>query len=231
MSEGSYVISEVVAKTELQAHTIRYWEEQLGLLIERNNMGHRCYSDDDIRLFLEIKELKEKGYQLKAIKLALAEKGRLDHIDLQDIENLKEQMNQTKESDSEVAQDVLSIANNLMAGGEDVGRNDIVTSQSKEDKQEVYTNGSEKVDQFKEILHNIILESVKENNAEMAETITTTVTDNVVKEMDYLFRIKEEREEERFKKLDETIRDVQKSRQEVAVTGSKKKKGLFHKHK
>ncbi len=35
-------------------------------------MGHRYYTDFHIRLFKQIKELKEKGYQLKAIKAALA---------------------------------------------------------------------------------------------------------------------------------------------------------------
>ncbi len=40
--------------------------------IPRNEMGHRYYTDFHIRLFKQIKELKEKGYQLKAIKTALA---------------------------------------------------------------------------------------------------------------------------------------------------------------
>ena len=35
-------------------------------------MGHRYYTELHIRLFKQIKELKEKGYQLKAIKAALA---------------------------------------------------------------------------------------------------------------------------------------------------------------
>ena len=42
------------------------------MAIPRNEMGHRYYTDFHIRLFKQIKELKEKGYQLKAIKAALA---------------------------------------------------------------------------------------------------------------------------------------------------------------
>ena len=42
------------------------------MVIPRNEMGHRYYSDVHIRIFRQVKELKEKGYQLKAIKAALA---------------------------------------------------------------------------------------------------------------------------------------------------------------
>lgn len=43
------------------------------------------------------------------------------------------------------------------------------------------------------------------------------MSDNVLKEMDYLMRVREEREDERFKKLDETIRLTQRSRKEAAA--------------
>ena len=48
------------------------WEEELEMDIPRNEMGHRYYTDLHIRLFRQVKELKEKGYQLRAIKAALA---------------------------------------------------------------------------------------------------------------------------------------------------------------
>ena len=43
------------------------------------------------------------------------------------------------------------------------------------------------------------------------------ITDSVVKEMNVLMQIREEREEERFRRLDETIRTYQKNRQLVAA--------------
>ena len=36
--------------------------------IGRNELGHRYYTEDDIQLFLKVKELKEKGNQLKSIR-------------------------------------------------------------------------------------------------------------------------------------------------------------------
>ncbi len=41
---------------------------ELGLDVPRNELGHRYYTRDNIKQFLRIKELKEKGYQLRAIR-------------------------------------------------------------------------------------------------------------------------------------------------------------------
>ena len=72
MAEIHYLISDASKKVDVEAHVLRYWEEELELAIPRNEMGHRYYTDFHIRLFRQVKELKEKGYQLKAIKSALA---------------------------------------------------------------------------------------------------------------------------------------------------------------
>ena len=47
--------------------------------------------------------------------------------------------------------------------------------------------------------------------------------------MEYLLRLKEEREEERYKKFDEVLRNYQKGTKEAAAT--KEKRGLFRKKK
>lgn len=71
MDEIRYLISDASKKVDVETHVLRYWEEELGLSIPRNEMGHRYYTEFHIRLFCQVKELKEKGYQLKAIKNAL----------------------------------------------------------------------------------------------------------------------------------------------------------------
>lgn len=55
----------------VEAHVLRYWEEELNLSIDRTELGHRCYTRENIETFQTIKELKEKGLQLKAIKAIL----------------------------------------------------------------------------------------------------------------------------------------------------------------
>lgn len=73
MSETRYMISDASRLVDVEAHVLRYWEEELGLPIRRNEMGHRYYTEEDIRLFRHIKELKDGGVQLKAIKQLLPE--------------------------------------------------------------------------------------------------------------------------------------------------------------
>ncbi|MCD8240849.1 MAG: helix-turn-helix domain-containing protein [Lachnospiraceae bacterium] len=73
MDRKRYIISDAAKMVDVEAHVLRYWEDELELPIERNEMGHRCYTEDNIRTFHQIKELKEQGYQLKAIRALLPE--------------------------------------------------------------------------------------------------------------------------------------------------------------
>lgn len=65
------MISDAAAMVKVETHVLRYWEEELDLTIHRNEMGHRYYTRENIEEFKKIKELKEQGHQLKAIKMIL----------------------------------------------------------------------------------------------------------------------------------------------------------------
>ncbi len=71
MEKTQYSISEAGKLVGVESHVLRYWEDELQLDIPRNGKSHRCYTELHIRLFQKIKELKEKGYQLKAIEQVL----------------------------------------------------------------------------------------------------------------------------------------------------------------
>ena len=77
MDQVRYMISDAARMVEVESHVLRYWEEELDLPIARNEMGHRYYTEDDIQLLKHIKKLKERGYQLKAIKMDISENGEL----------------------------------------------------------------------------------------------------------------------------------------------------------
>lgn len=77
MDQVRYMISDASKIVEVESHVLRYWEEELELPIARNEMGHRYYTEDDIQLLKHIKKLKERGYQLKAIKMDISENGEL----------------------------------------------------------------------------------------------------------------------------------------------------------
>ena len=57
-SEGKrYMISDAAKLIDVETHVLRYWEEELGLPIKRNKMGHRYYTGDDVEFFKEVKKI------------------------------------------------------------------------------------------------------------------------------------------------------------------------------
>ncbi len=92
----------------------------------------------------------------------------------------------------------------------------------------------DKIIQFREIMCSIVMDALSQNNHTLTNDINEVVTQSVVKEMDYMMKIREERQEERFRQLDRTIRETQLQRQQAAATKEGKKKRpskFFQKHK
>lgn len=73
MTKECYLIADVAKKVQVETHVLRYWEEELNLNIQRNEMGRRIYTNEDIERFINICKWKEQGLQLKAIRTLLAE--------------------------------------------------------------------------------------------------------------------------------------------------------------
>ena len=106
MTEKKYSISEASKVLEVENHVLRYWEEELELMIPRNELGHRFYREEDIQTLRCIKELKNKGFQLKAVKEVLPDLKEKHLIDVHKLlatqEELERQENMwEKEEDSE----------------------------------------------------------------------------------------------------------------------------------
>lgn len=66
--ETRYTVRQASEMTGIKAYVMRYWEDELDLHIQRNELGHRYYTGSDIQLFMNIKELKKRGLQLRAIR-------------------------------------------------------------------------------------------------------------------------------------------------------------------
>lgn len=71
------LISDAAKEVHVESHVLRYWEEELHLPIRRNELGHRYYTKEDVERFKQIKSMKERGLQLKAIKMILKD-GKID---------------------------------------------------------------------------------------------------------------------------------------------------------
>ena len=76
-AQETYTIKDAAKKVQVEAHVLRYWEEELKLPIGRNEQGHRFYTEKDVELLGHVREWKQQGLQLKAIRLMLSKDGRL----------------------------------------------------------------------------------------------------------------------------------------------------------
>lgn len=200
MMQTMYFISEAAKEVKVENHVLRYWEEELNLPVKRNEQGHRYYTKDDIERFIYIKQLKEEGLQLKAIRNLLEKQGAV----------------KTRISDAEEKKSVTPQLMILNSNKVKPYRNYEV---EEDDKQE-------KAYRLQLLLKAMIAEAVSENNKELGNEIKEIVQ----KEMDYQFRMQEEREEEREKKrveresehyakIDELLREK--------VSGKRKKHSLW----
>lgn len=238
--EQTLFISDAAKKVHVEAHVLRYWEEELELPIKRNELGHRYYTEEDVKRFQEIRELKERGLQLKAIRLIL-KNGKLDR--LADGENtqaekaaeaakIAEKANSAAkagetacnaakiaEKTSSAAKtaekmpadaqhgkktvEVLKAAEKVTGEVEPIKTTSVVGEESRE----------EKAARLQWLLKQLFREVLQENN----EAMCREVRESILKEMDYQFRMQEEREDEReaaqikrdeehFRRVDELLR-------------------------
>ena len=171
MLKDHYLISDAAKLVDVESHVLRYWEEELQLPIKRNELGHRYYTTKDVERFKEIKELKDQGLQLKAIRLFLKD-GKVENLEI-------------TEKLPELSERGINLEENK----------------------------AEKARRLQWLLLQMIAETLRENNQELCQEIK----ESVVKELDYQFRLQEQREDARevargqredeyYQKLDELLR-------------------------
>lgn len=242
--EQTLFISDAAKKVHVEAHVLRYWEEELELPIKRNELGHRYYTEEDVKRFQEIRELKERGLQLKAIRLIL-KNGKLDR--LSDGENTQAEKaaeaakiaaNAGEKAGSaakitEKAGSAVKItektsnaakAAEKMPADEQHGKKTVEVLKTAEkvtgEVEPIKTtsvvgeeSGEEKAARLQWLLKQLFRDVLQENN----EAMCREVRESILKEMDYQFRMQEEREDEReaaqikrdeehFRKVDELLR-------------------------
>ena len=101
MGEVRFMISEAAKQVHVESHVLRYWEEELELVIGRTEMGHRYYTEDDIQLFCCIKKLKDAGMLLKDLKPLIPElkSTKLTEVVVSNNEELKKDISKSVTTD------------------------------------------------------------------------------------------------------------------------------------
>lgn len=189
MEKVRYMISDAADIVNVESHVLRYWEDELELEVPRNELGHRYYTKENIQEFQRIKDLKEQGYQLKAIRM-IVHNGSFD-------ESIEK--------------------------AEGKGAGEISVLGMPESAQSILDN-TDKMSQFTDLMTQIVGKAIAANNSELSRSISEDVGEQVVKEMNYLMREREEAEEERFHRLDLAIRGNLKRKDEKKWVKRKKEK-------
>ena len=203
MEKVRYMISDAADMVHVETHVLRYWEEELELTIPRNEMGHRYYTRENIKEFQKIKELKEQGYQLKAIRMIL-HNGKLESLSKNEAETSNDWYANTLDE-------------NTVPKKEEVKRQELPAQRtavsSNVSVQETSTlSPEERMSQFRELMSDIVGQAIIQNNEALSEQIGKDVQERVLKEMNYLMREQDNAQEERYRKLDAAIRGTLRKR-------------------
>lgn len=229
MEEMRYTISDAAKMVKVESHVLRYWEDELSLEIPRNEMGHRYYTQREIDIFCQIRALKDRGFQLKSIKDVmdiLFDEGKSTNII--SLENVRQNYGENEEKTAHP--EILEERTQQKA--------EVMEIQENKHTEVEKISAEEKMRHFKYIMDAIVSQALRENNSLLEEEITDMVTERMMNEMGIMEQQREQREEARFRKLDETIRGRQRGYQEAAAAKippytptkmNKRRFGLFRK--
>ena len=197
MKETCYQIKEAAAKVGVESHVLRYWEEELKMDIHRNEMGHLYYTEKDIEVLSKVRDLKEKGLQLKAIR---------NYLEMRRKQITKERGQTT----------VQTIVENMekQTGEKELQAADkhAVVPVS----QQILSN-EEKMQQFQQLMNRIVGNAIQENNELIGKSAGEHAANAVVSQFQGMTKEQEERAEARYRKLDQTLREIQQARLEAAA--------------
>ena len=226
--ETRYTVQQTVEMTGIKSYVLRYWEEELAIEIPRNELGHRYYTDKEIQLFENIRDLKEKGFQLKAIRLIITTLN--EDAPFGKKENAEDNMTEDElaavspaasreQDDREHHKPENQISDNETTGGNE--EQEIKEKEDKpvpvEAKPYKVLSAEDKMKHFKTIMDGIVTEALQRNNVQLENTMISQVTDVVIQELGKVEERQEGQSERYYKLLDEAIRGKQRAGREVAA--------------
>ncbi|MGL4737979.1 MAG: MerR family transcriptional regulator [Cellulosilyticaceae bacterium] len=210
MSEKTFSIKEVTEILDIEAYVLRYYEKELELDILRNTQGHRVYREDDIERLRHIKELREQGLELRAIKNVI------NNNDTEALESLA-QMGAT--SGKPISLEARKMQKVDLTNPEDMV---MVKFQGMMGNM-IETAVASSVTRTFEL---VLSEFKNQMQAEINEEVDKIVSKKLLE----IEMTSKERDEEHYRKLDEMMRDMQ--RKQIVETDEyidKKKEGFWDK--
>ena len=228
MAETRYIISDAARMINVEPHVLRYWEEELAIEIPRNELGHRYYTEKEIHLFENIRDLKEKGFQLKAIRLiitTLNEDAPFGKKENAEVNMTEDELAASSPATSQEQEDrEHHKPEDQISGNETTGGSEEKEIKEKEDRPVPVEarpykvlSAEDKMKHFKTIMDGIVTEALQRNNVQLENTMISHVTDVVIQELGKVEERQEGQSERYYKLLDEAIRGRQRAGREVAA--------------
>jgi len=183
MEKVRYMISDAANIVHVESHVLRYWEDELELNIPRNEMGHRYYTKENIAEFQRIKELKEQGYQLKAIRM-IVHNGPIEGLTAE-APIPAGQAPLSAGAAAAIPQPVQPVAAQPAAVAQPVqpaAPQQLPVKTTAESPQSILNN-TDKMAQFTELMTEIVGKALAANNEELGQSISEEVGKQVIKEI------------------------------------------------
>ncbi|MFQ9387623.1 MAG: hypothetical protein ACLR1V_01300 [Coprococcus sp.] len=192
------------------------------------NLDTDITQSKEIHLFENIRDLKEKGFQLKAIRLIIttlnedAPFGKKENAEVNMTEDELAAASPTASREQEDTEH--HKPENQISDNETTGGNEEQETKEKEDKPvpveaKPYKvlSAEDKMKHFKTIMDGIVTEALQRNNVQLENTMISQVTDVVIQELGKVEERQEGQSERYYKLLDEAIRGKQRAGREVAA--------------
>ncbi|MGL4362074.1 MAG: MerR family transcriptional regulator [Cellulosilyticaceae bacterium] len=197
MNSKVCAIKEVANILDIEAYVLRYYEKELGLDIHRNSQGHRIYCEEDINVLRQIKELREQGLELKAIK------------------------NRIHASEEEGIESLMQIDINKSAALEKTNSKELDINDLGDGRVQHFTV------MMKEVMLQALGEYNSDAKEQIKEELTEEMNYIVNKKMREMEVMQKTKDEDYYNKIDVTIREMQKLQKEVAEMETKRKQKLL----
>ena len=218
--------------------------EELGLNIHRNSKGHRFYTDRDIKILRDVKDLKEQGFLLKSIKLIIHDIDNVRKMNPNEQYKLREELNQKIQDEEENNSNKAKAVNGFMISrSQSVQTDNVVQLENKNmsgaagqvlniqkgelgqtafkqgEQRSVAVPSEEKIKRFELMLRKMVANVVEEGQKESEQRISDNVSTKLMKEINYIMMQKDEMAAKQTKLLEEILQKIQsQSLEEVAAT-------------
>ena len=242
--EKIYQVSEAAEALETEVYTLRYWENQLGLEVPRNAAGHRYYEETQIRMFQNVKRLKEAGFglrQIKAMGERMTEVAALSDERLSELHKRivgleaeqgtvfsgREEKNLSEEHVLPEEQELTAEESQAVENKTEPDIFSLCVTEQKKTPSVIREDRNEGMRLLQEGMTKWLGELLQKNNENLSQKIEEGVSERMARELRFLFRQQEEREEERYRRLDRTIREHQLARANAKQISPARENFLF----